>query len=218
MNWFDTLKFDPYLRSKIKGGNKQQGLDDEEYVVIELDGGEEQVMDLWNKSNQGVPRRDTGERYTYDFEPRGDKQSTSKYPITRWFGVIHWQKIPKNDPLYEDSENGKRARLIALSGFGDGENGKFGYLGGTRVSEDYQKKGFGGKVKRRRDSINPHKIAISGYKQKGWEAFVSDGKVEIKQPETHSVIPKEVLDHFRESYGKKWTIFDPDWKEELKSK
>ena len=33
MNWFDTLKFDPYLRSKIKGAKTDFGLDLQGYIV-----------------------------------------------------------------------------------------------------------------------------------------------------------------------------------------
>jgi len=214
MNWFNTLKFDPYLRSKIKGAKTDVGLDGEQFAVVELDGGTEQAMQLWNKSNVNVPNRNTNERYRYPFEARTGTRF-DKYPITKWFGLIHWQKIPKNHPLYEDSENGKRARLVAVTGYGIGENGKYGLIGGTRVSADYQGEKMWKPLLDFRDGKNPHKINIAGFTDTGWQKIGSKQK-EIKE---HPDIPEEVINHFKEHYGEQWNIsISKSWKEELKSK
>ena len=211
LNWFDTLKFDPYLRSKIKGSKTDFGLDGEEFAVVELDGTTNQVMQLWNKSNVNVPNRNTGERYRYPFEARTGPRF-DKYPVTRWFGLIHWQRIPKNHPLYEDSENGKRARLVAVTGYGTGENGKYGLLGGTRVSADYQDEKMSTPLLNLREKNNPHKVNIAGYTDKGWKKIGSKQK-KIKE---HPDIPEEVINHFKEHYGEQWNILTKSWMQILK--
>lgn len=128
---------------------------------------EAEVVELFNASNPKVG----------PYETRAAKGLENDYPIDTFFGVV---KRVEGEP-----------RLVAVGGYAKrkGKNGKtFAYVGGLRSALT----GYG-------KMIRDHYVGqlqgipkIAGFTKKGAERFDSGNR-----PETHEVIPDEVLDYFR---------------------
>ena len=128
---------------------------------------EAEVVELFNASNPQVD----------PYETRAAKGLENDYPIDTWFGVI--ARI-EGEP-----------RLVSVGGYAKrrGKNGKpFAYVGGLRSAE----KGYGSKIRNHYVSKLQGIPKIAGFTKKGAERFDSGNR-----PETHEVIPDEVLDYFR---------------------
>lgn len=128
---------------------------------------EEEVIELWNSSNPNDP----------PFQSRAQKKLDRDYPIDTWFGVV---KNIEGEP-----------RLVAVGGYAKrmGKGGKqFAYVGGLRSAL----KGYGRKIREHYISQLSGIPKIAGFTEMGASRFDS-----ANRPETHEVIPDEVLDYFR---------------------
>jgi len=131
---------------------------------------EEEMIELWNASNPTIPMQSR------------DSRGLQNYPIDEWYGYI---KLVEGEPV-----------LGTVGGYAirQGKGGKpFAYIGGLKGNDTPEFKGVPTNI------VRPHYIKevgkipkISGLTEMGAVRYF-----EGTQPETHEVIPDDVLDYFR---------------------
>lgn len=146
-------------------------LRNEEKKIVQL-GNEKQMKEMWDASNPDTPHKMRSDSIDID------------YPIDNWFGAIV-------------NENGK-ARLVSVVGNSveRGKEGKsFAYFGGGKTHPDYRGSGIFREV---RDKAL---VPIRGMPRiAGFTGMRKVSGITLDTPETHEVIPDDVLDSFRERY------------------
>lgn len=144
---------------------------------------EEEMIELWNASNPEL-----------QIDSRASLGIAKTYPIDTWYGLI--KKINEKPVL----------GVIGGYALRSGKNGKkFAYIGGIRNNRtrDFQ----GPPTQKLRDHYFSKLQGIpkiAGYTENGWRRFGQNAN----QPETHEIIPDEVLNFFRTSsrYDNRWSI------------
>ena len=132
-------------------------------------GDEERMKELWDASNPDVPH-----------EMRSNNEWS--YPVENWFGTI--------------LREGEKSRLVSVVGNAvrSGKEGQpFAYFGGAKTHSDYEGKGL---MRNARDkALGPIEgmPRIAGYSKQRKKSGLS-----IDRPETHEIIPDDVLTFFRE--------------------
>lgn len=132
-------------------------------------GDEAQMKELWDASNPDVPH-----------EMRSNNEWV--YPVENWFGTI--------------LREGKKSRLVSVIGYSvrSGKEGQpFAYFGGAKTHSDYEGKGL---MRNARDKALEQ---IEGMPRiAGYSVERKKTGLAIDRPETHEVIPDDVLEFFRE--------------------
>jgi len=150
-------------------------------ILVKLSN-ESEMLELWNASNPELQMQSRSSR------------GLSNYPIDTWFGLI---KKVEGKPV-----------LGAVGGYAlrQGKEGKkFAYIGGIRGNRTKHFKGdASGKIRVKYLADLKGIPKIAGYTQMGKDAGFMSGE----QPETHEVIPDEVLNFFKTSdrYDNRWDI------------
>ena len=133
---------------------------------------EEEMIELWNASNPELQMQSR------------DSRGLQKYPIDKWFGYI---KIVEGKPV-----------LGAVGGYAirQGKEGKpFAYIGGIKGNKTPEFKGIPTEIIRPTYLKEVEGIPkIAGLTNMGSLRFVEGTPT---QPETHEVIPDDVLEYFR---------------------
>ncbi len=146
---------------------------DENIVQI---GDEAQMKELWDASNPDVPH-----------EMRSNNEWV--YPVENWFGTI--------------LREGKKSRLVSVIGHSvrTGKEGQsYAMFGGAKTHSDYSK----GSLKRpdgglMRNTAGKALEQIEGMPRiAGYSVERKKSGLAIDRPETHEVIPDDVLEFFRE--------------------
>lgn len=151
-------------------------------ILVKIES-EREVIELWNSSN---PELTMINRV---------RMGIPEYPIDTWFGLI---KKVEGKPV-----------LGAIGGYAlrQGKGGKkFAYIGGVKGNRTKYFKGEATKIWEK-IKVLPELNGIpkiAGYTEIGKKV----GLMSSEQPETHEVIPDEVLTFFKESnrYDNRWDI------------
>ena len=133
---------------------------------------EDEVIELWNASNPELQMQSR------------DSRGLKKYPIDKWFGYI---KTVEGKPV-----------LGAIGGYAirQGKEGKpFAYIGGIRGNRTKEFNRIPTEIVRPAYLKEVEGIPkIAGFTNMGALRFVEGTPT---QPETHEVIPDDVLDYFK---------------------
>lgn len=132
-------------------------------------GDEEQMKELWDASNPDVPH-----------EMRSNNKWS--YPVENWFGTI--------------LREGKKSRLVSVIGHSvrTGKEGQsYAMFGGAKTHSDYGGEGL------MRNTAGKALEQIEGMPRiAGYSVERKKSGLAIDRPETHEVIPDDVLGFFRE--------------------
>ena len=127
-------------------------------------GSEEQMKELWDASNPDVPH-----------EMRSNDEW--KYPVENWFGMV--------------VREGEKSRLVTVVGNAvrTGNEGQpYAYFGGAKTHTDYRGKGLMREV--REKALDP----IRGMPRiAGFTTMRQKSGLTLDKPETHEIIPDDVL-------------------------
>jgi len=159
-------KFHPRLRDLSQG---------QEQVDVQI-GSEEDMKELWDASNP-------------DMEHEMRSEDEWKYPVENWFGTIV-QETKEGD---KDKEGDKepKSRLVSVVGHAvrEGkENQPYAYFGGAKTHPDYRGKGLMRGI--REKALQ----GISGMPRiAGFSTMRRKSGLTLDKPETHEIIPDDVL-------------------------
>ena len=149
-------------------------------------GSERNVKELWDASHNDK------------YELRGS--SKWKYPVNEWFGVIvNDEGVPK---------------LVSIIGYSlqNGKGGKkFAFVGGAKTHPDFIRRGF---MRMAREKALSQIEGVA--KVAGFSTQRKKKNLELQRPETHDVVPDEVIEFMKERINNlpdvnDWGIYKAWW-------